>query len=142
MNKIQGQATSAPNSIAQKASIAALCGPQAQVDIMRREYQKRRDYIINELNAIEGIDCNIPSGAFYAYPNVSKLYGSKYGDQVITDSVGFCAYVLDETQVALVPGLAFGTDDFVRISYATSMENIKTGMGRIKRAIEKLKGEK
>ena len=142
MNKIQGQATSAPNSIAQKASIAALCGPQAQVDIMRREYQKRRDYIINELNTIEGIDCNIPSGAFYAYPNVSKLYGSKYGDQVITDSVGFCAYVLDETQVALVPGLAFGTDDFVRISYATSMENIKTGMGRIKRAIEKLKGEK
>lgn len=142
MNKIQGQATSAPNSIAQKASIAALCGPQAQVDIMRREYQKRRDFIINELNAIEGIDCNIPSGAFYAYPNVSKLYGSKYGDQVITDSVGFCAYVLDETQVALVPGLAFGTDDFVRISYATSMENIKTGMGRIKSAIEKLKGEK
>ena len=142
MNKIQGQATSAPNSIAQKASIAALCGPQAQVDIMRREYQKRRDYIINELNTIEGIDCNIPSGAFYAYPNVSKLYGSKYGDQVITDSVGFCAYVLDETQVALVPGLAFGTDDFVRISYATSMENIKTGMGRIKSAIEKLKGEK
>ena len=142
MNKIQGQATSAPNSIAQKASIAALCGPQAQVDIMRREYQKRRDYIINELNTIEGIDCNIPSGAFYAYPNVSKLYGSKYGDQVITDSVGFCAYVLDETQVALVPGLAFGTDDFVRISYATSMENIKTGMGRIKRVIEKLKGEK
>ena len=142
MNKIQGQATSAPNSIAQKASIAALCGPQAQVDIMRREYQKRRDYIINELNTIEGIDCNIPSGAFYAYPNVSKLYGSKYGDQVITDSVGFCAYILDETQVALVPGLAFGTDDFVRISYATSMENIKTGMGRIKRAIEKLKGEK
>ncbi len=142
MNKIQGQATSAPNSIAQKASIAALCGPQAQVDIMRREYQKRRDYIINELNTIEGIDCNIPSGAFYAYPNVSKLYGSKYGDQVITDSVGFCAYILDEAQVALVPGLAFGTDDFVRISYATSMENIKTGMGRIKRAIEKLKGEK
>lgn len=142
MNKIQGQATSAPNSIAQKASIAALCGPQAQVDIMRLEYQKRRDYIINDLNTIEGIDCNIPSGAFYAYPNVSKLYGSKYGDQVITDSVGFCAYILDETQVALVPGLAFGTDDFVRISYATSMENIKTGMGRIKRAIEKLKGEK
>ena len=142
MNKIQGQATSAPNSIAQKASIAALCGPQAQVDIMRREYQKRRDYIINELNTIEGIDCNIPSGAFYAYPNVSKLYGSKYGDQVITDSVGFCAYVLDETQVALVPGLAFGTDDFVRISYATSMENINTGMARIKLAVEKLKGDK
>jgi aspartate aminotransferase len=108
---------------------------------MRREYQKRRDYIINELNTIEGIDCNTPSGAFYAYPNVSKLYGSKYGDQVITDSVGFRAYILDETQVALVPGLAFGTDDFVRISYATSMENIKTGMGRIKRAIEKLKGD-
>ena len=76
-----------------------------------------------------------------AYPNVSKLYGSKYGDQVITDSVGFCAYILDETQVALVPGLAFGTDDFVRISYATSMENIKTGMGRIKLALEKLKGQ-
>ena len=141
MNKIQGQATSAPNSIAQKASIAALCGPQTQVDNMRREYQKRRDYIINELNAIEGIDCNTPSGAFYAYPNVSKLYGAKYGDQVITDSVGFCAYILDETQVALVPGLAFGTDDFVRISYATSMENIKTGMGRIKLALEKLKGD-
>ena len=142
MNKIQGQSTSAPNSIAQKATIAALSGPQTQVDNMRREYQKRRDYIIKELNAIEGIDCSIPSGAFYAYPNVSKLYGSKYGDQVITDSVGFCAYILDETQVALVPGLAFGTDDFVRISYATSMENIKTGMARIKLAVEKLKGDK
>ena len=141
LNKIQGQATSAPNSIAQKASIAALCGPQTQVDNMRREYQKRRDYIINELNAIEGIDCNIPSGAFYAYPDVSKLYGSKYGGQVITDSVGFCAYILEKAQVALVPGLAFGTDDFVRISFATSMENIKTGMGRIKLAVEKLKGD-
>ena len=142
MNKIQGQSTSAPNSIAQKATIAALSGPQTQVDNMRREYQKRRDYIIKELNAIEGIDCSIPSGAFYAYPNVSKLYGSKYGDQVITDSVGFCAYILDETQVALVPGLAFGTDDFVRISYATSMENIQTGMARIKIAVQKLKGDK
>jgi len=142
MNKIQGQSTSATNSIAQKVSIAALSGPQTQIDNMCREYQKRRDFIINELNAIEGIDCDIPSGAFYAYPNVSKLYGSKYGDQVISDSVGFCAYILDETQVALVPGLAFGTDDFVRISYATSMENIKTGMARIKLAVEKLKGDK
>ena len=68
VNKIQGQATSAPNSIAQKASIAALCGSQTQVDNMRREYQKRRDYVVNELNAIEGIDCSIPSGAFYAFP--------------------------------------------------------------------------
>jgi aspartate aminotransferase len=138
MNKIQGQSISATNSIAQKASLAALSGPQKQVDSMRREYQKRRDYIVTELNAIEGIDCCIPSGAFYAFPNVSKLFGSKYGDRIITDSVGFCAYILDEAQVALVPGLAFGTDDFVRISYATSMENIKTGMGRIKLAIEKL----
>ena len=142
VNKIQGQATSSTNSIAQKASIAALSGPQTQIENMRREYQKRRDYIVNELNAIEGIDCSVPSGAFYVYPNVSKLYGFKYGDQAITDSVGFCGYILDETQVALVPGLAFGTDDFVRISYATSMENIKTGMGRIKRALEKLRGDK
>jgi len=138
MNKIQGQSISATNSIAQKASVAALRGPQTQVDTMRREYQKRRDYIITELNAIEGLDCSTPSGAFYAYPNVSKLYGSKYGDRIITDSVGFCAYILDEAQVALVPGFAFGTDDFVRISFATSMENIKTGMGRIKHALEKL----
>ena len=142
VNKIQGQATSSTNSIAQKASIAALSGPQTQIENMRREYQKRRDYVVNELNAIEGINCSMPSGAFYAFPNVSKLYGSKYGDRVITDSVGFCAYILDETQVALVPGLAFGADDFVRISYATSMEKIKTGMGRIKLALEKLKGEK
>ena len=105
---------------------------------MRREYQKRRDYVLDELSAIEGLDCSIPSGAFYAYPNVSQLYGSKYGDRIITGSAGFCAYILDEAQVALVPGLAFGTDDFVRISYATSMENIKTGMGRIKLALEKL----
>ena len=138
MNKIQGQSISATNSIAQKASIAALCGSQTQVDTMRREYQKRRDYIITELNAIEGIDCSTPSGAFYAFPNVSKLYGSTYGDRIISDSVGFCAYILDETQVVLVPGLAFGADDFVRISYATSMENIKTGLGRIKLALEKL----
>ena len=138
MNKIQGQSISATNSIAQKASVAALGGPQTQVETMRREYQKRRDYIIHALNAIEGIDCSIPSGAFYAFPNVSKLYGTKCGDRIISDSVGFCAYVLDEAQVALVPGLAFGSDDFVRISYATSMENIKTGMARIKRALEKL----
>jgi aspartate aminotransferase len=138
VNKIQGQSISATNSIAQKASLAALCGPQTQVDTMRREYQKRRDYIVTELNAIEGIDCCIPSGAFYAFPDVSKRYGSKYGDRIITDSVGFCAYILDEAQVALVPGLAFGTDDFVRISYATSMENIKTAMGRVKLALERL----
>ena len=141
MNKIQGQAITTTNSIAQKASIAALCRSQTQVDTMRREYQKRRDYIINELSAIEDIDCSVPSGTFYVYPNVSKLYGSKYGDRLIADSVGLCDFILDETQVALVPGLAFGTDDFVRISYATSMDNIKTGMERIRFVLEKLKGQ-
>ena len=139
MNKIQGQSITTTNSIAQKASITALRESQEQVDAMCGEYQKRRDYIIDALKTIEGIDCTRPSGTFYAFPNVSKLYGSKHGDRAIVDSTGFCRFILDEAQVALAPGLAFGTDDFVRFSYATSMERLKTGLGRIKRVLEQLK---
>jgi aspartate aminotransferase len=139
MKKVQGQITTNPASISQYAATEALMGPQDDVIEMKTEYQKRRDYIVEALNTIAGIDCRMPEGAFYVFPNISDLLLKKSGDEVIADSIRFCSYILDEARVALVPGKAFGCDNFVRLSYATDMESIKEAMERIKSAIEKLR---
>ena len=138
MNKIQGQITSNPTSIAQMAAVEALTGPQKDVELMRNEFQKRRDYIVKELNSIKNIFCTMPGGAFYAFPNIAGLFGMRLGNKMIKDSLDFCSFLLEEAQVAVVPGKAFGTDDFVRFSFATSMQNIKNGIEKIKKAIGKL----
>jgi aspartate aminotransferase len=138
MNKIQGQITSNPTSIAQMAAVEALTGSQKDVELMRNEFQKRRDYIVKELNSIQYISCTMPGGAFYAFPNIARLFGIRFGNKMIKDSLDFCSFLLEEAQVAVVPGKAFGTDDFVRFSFATSMQNIKDGIEKIKKAIGKL----
>ena len=139
VTKIQSQNTSNPTSISQKASIEALRGDQHSVKSMIKEYKKRRDYIVDSLNKINGLSCLRPQGAFYVFPNVSRVYGSTYGGKTITSSVELAAYLLDAANVAVVPGEAFGNDGYVRLSYATSMENIRRGMERITAAIGDLK---
>lgn len=138
MGKIQGQSTSNPTSIAQKASVAALNGDQSVVEMMVREFKKRRDYIVEALNDIQGISCLMPEGAFYVFPNVSSTYGSSFAGRKITTSTDFIEYLLDEANVATVPGAAFGNDQHIRLSYATSMKNIEEGVKRMKNAVAKL----
>jgi aspartate aminotransferase len=138
MTKIQGQSTSNPNSIAQWAAVEALNGPEDFLEPMLREFDKRRRYLVTELNETEGITCMMPRGAFYAFPNVSGILGRKGPDGVIKDSSELAMYLLEKARVALVPGSAFGKEGFLRISYATSMENIEEGLRRIRGALERL----
>lgn len=134
MTKVQSQSTSNPTSIAQAAAVEALTGPQDFIRTMREEFDKRRKYLVEELNAIPPMHCITPTGAFYAFPNTSGLYGDK-----LKNSSELAMYLLDEAKVALVPGDAFGDDDFIRISYATSIEDIKKALERIRLALEKIK---
>jgi aspartate aminotransferase len=138
ISKIQSQNTSNPASISQKASVAALNGDQQVVSMMVAEFRKRKDYIVGALNDIPGIYCPMPGGAFYVFPNVSGLYGRSYEGKKITNSTEFIEYLLDGANVATVPGVAFGSDDHIRLSYATSLTNIEEGVRRIKDAVAKL----
>ncbi|MDA8083568.1 MAG: pyridoxal phosphate-dependent aminotransferase [Nitrospiraceae bacterium] len=142
MTNIQSQSTSNPNSIAQKAAVAALTGPQDFVAMMHGEFDKRRKYLVEQLNTIEGMTCRMPAGAFYAFPNTSKIYGRRFGDRVIAGSNDLALYLLEEAKVALVHGAAFGDDDYVRLSYATSLEDIIRGVQRIREALGNLKAGK
>lgn len=138
VTNIQSQSTSNPNSIAQKAAVEALTGPQDFIETMRAEFDKRRKYLVGELNKLEGVSCSMPAGAFYAFPKTSALYGKRCGDRKISSSSDLAVYLLDEAKVAVVHGAAFGDDDYVRLSYATSLEDIKRGIGRIREALDKL----
>ena len=122
IDAIQGHSTSNPTSFAQKGAVAALNGPQDHLKLWLGEFSKRRSYAHQRLNSIPGISCVNAKGAFYLFPNISKL-GLK--------STEFCAKLLEEQKVAAVPGIAFGADDYLRISYATSMANIEKGLARI-----------
>ena len=139
MRKLQGQVISNPVSIAQYAAVEALSGPQDDIEERRQTYQNRRNYIVKELNSIAGIRCRMPEGTFYAFPDISRLFGKKAGDMVLNDSLDFCEFILDEARVAMVPGKAFGCDNFARLCYAADDQSIKIGIDRIKQAIEKLK---
>ncbi|MDJ0985897.1 MAG: pyridoxal phosphate-dependent aminotransferase [Desulfobacterales bacterium] len=138
MTKIQGQMTSNPNSIAQYAAKEALMGDQRSVEKMRAAYQQRRDYVVKSFNEIDGVTCRMPEGAFYAFPHVAELFAKSYRGRRIAGSVELCSYLLEEGHVALVPGAAFGCDEYIRLSYAADMESIRTGLNRIKQAVEKL----
>jgi aspartate aminotransferase len=138
MSKIQSQSTSNPTSIAQKAALEAIRGDQSAMPQMVVEFRKRRDFIVEALNNIEGIDCFAPGGAFYVFPKVSGLYGRMFKGKKITDSAEFIGYLLDEANVAAVPGAAFGSDEHIRLSYATSLQNIEEGLKRIKNAVGRL----
>ena len=130
INKLQSHSTSNPTSIAQKAAFEALTGPQESVGEMLAEYRRRRDYVLPRLRAIPGVKAQEPRGAFYAYPNVSAAFRNG-----ITNSMDFAEKLLAEEYVAVVPGEAFGTNDHIRISYATSMEELAKGLDRIERFI-------
>jgi aspartate aminotransferase len=138
MTNIQSQSTSNPTSIAQKAAVAALTGPQDFISVMHAEFDRRRRFLVEGLNSIEGVRCLKPTGAFYAFPNVSRLYGKKAGARQINSSLDMAMYLLEDANVALVHGEAFGDDSYIRISYATSMENIKKGLERIREALSRL----
>lgn len=138
MDNVQSQSTSNPVSISQKAAIEAFLGPQDFVPMMVSEFDKRRRYIVERLNKIEGITCLMPKGAFYVFPNVKGLIGKRAGERKLKSSSEIVDYLLDEAKVAAVAGEAFGTKGYLRLSYATSMENIKKGMDRIAEAVGKL----
>ena len=131
INKLQSHSTSNPTSIAQKAAVEALQGPQDSVGIMLAEFRQRRDFVIGRLRQIPGVTVNVPQGAFYAYPNI----GVALGKNGIHTSMQFAEQLLDKAHVALVPGEAFGTDNHVRISYATSMEELTRGLDRLHKFI-------
>ena len=136
MNNLAGQSTSNPTSIAQKASVEAFSGPQNKVNEMVVEFKKRRDFICKELNNINGISCLVPDGAFYVFPDISYYFGKEYKNGKIENSVDFADFLLNEAKVAVVPGIEFGSDKNIRISYATSMHDIKEGIKRIKEKLE------
>ena len=138
MNNIQSQSTSNPTSIAQKASVEALIGPQNEVDKMVSAFAQRRNYIVDHLNKIPGVSCYKPVGSFYVFPNFSSYYGKSYQGKKIENSTHLADFFLDVAKVAVVPGVEFGADPFERLSYATSMENIKEGLDRIEEALKKL----
>ena len=135
MSKLQGQSTSNPSSISQMAAVEALCGPQHLLEKRCAEFEKRKNFIVKRLNEIPGMSCFDPMGAFYVFPSISGLAGKKWGRGEIDGSIAFTEFLLEEAKVAVVPGIAFGKENHLRISYATSMENIEEGMDRIERAV-------
>lgn len=137
-DKIQGQATTNPTAAAQWGTIAALNGPREPLDEMRRAFEERRAVIIEEMNRIPGFVCRMPEGAFYAFASVEGLIGKRANGKALEDDLAICNYLLEEGGVALVPGTAFGAPGFVRMSYATSVENIREGLRRIAEAVAKL----
>ena len=137
--KIQSHSTSAASTISQYAAIAALNGPQVEISKMVMEFQKRRDYFVSHLQDIPGIASNKPQGAFYIFPNISSFFGMMYEGVVINNSIDFANYLLDEAKVVVVPGSGFGADQFIRISYSTSMDKIEQSLIKIKTTLAKLK---
>ena len=138
MNNIQSQSTSNPTSIAQKAAVEALIGPQEEVKKMVSAFAERRNYIVGRFNSMEGVICFNPLGAFYVFPNFSSYYEKSYQGKKISNSSELADYFLDAAKVAVVPGAEFGDDAFERLSFATSMENIKEGLDRIEKALRLL----
>ncbi len=140
MSKIQGQSTSNPSSIAQKAALAGLQGPTDELDEMVRTYETRRTWLVNALNAIEGMDCITPDGAFYVFPSITDWLGKTTPEGLtLTDDVVVCEWLLEAAGVALVPGTAFGSPGQIRFSYAVSQETLEDAVNRVAEAASTLK---
>ena len=135
MAKLQSHSTSGTASISQKAAVAAFAGEQDEVERMRREFQSRRDSTVAALNAMPGIRCAVPDGAFYAFPNVQGALGRSYCGRAVATSYDLVSYLLDEAHVAVVPGEAFGAPGYLRVSYAASQSLIDEGMRRMAAAL-------
>ena len=135
MANIQSHASSNPNSIAQAATVAALSGGMEDVEMMKKHFVERRDYMIEAINSIDGVSCKKPNGAFYIMMSIKGLIGKEMYGKVINNADDFANVFLDKAKVAVVPGTGFGASEYVRWSYATSMENIKEGLLRLKKLI-------
>ena len=140
MTDIQSQVTSNPTSIAQWAAVEALTGPQDEVAKMAGEFDRRRRVIVGALNAIPGISCVMPKGAFYVFPNVSGLFGKRWKGGTLKGSADVCAFLLDEARIATVAGVDFGSDAHLRLSYATGLDTINEGVSRMAAAVGALEG--
>ena len=138
INKLQGQQTSGASSIAQKAAEAAYNGPQDCVEEMRRAFERRRNLVVKLFGEIPGVNINVPDGAFYLFPEVSSFFGKRNGNTVINDAADLAMYLLREAHVATVAGDAFCSPGYIRLSYATSDENIIEAARRIKAALAAL----
>jgi aspartate aminotransferase len=136
--RLQSQTTSNATSFVQVAGIEALTGPQDTVAKMVAEFERRRNFVVEQLNAMPGVTCNTPRGAFYVFPKVDALYGKSAQGRTVQTSMDMADYLLDEAGVALVPGDGFCDDRYVRISYATSMELLQTGLERMRQALQRL----
>lgn len=137
-SKLQGQYTSGPCSVSQKAAEAAYNGSQDCVETMRQAFERRRDLIVELAKDIPGLEVNVPQGAFYLFPKCSNFFGKHYGDKVIATSTDLALYLLDRAHVATVAGDAFGSPSCFRMSYATSENTIKEALARIKQALAEL----
>ena len=133
MSNYLSHSTGAPSTISQWASIEALNGPQEGIEAMRQEFEKRRNYMVKRMNEIPGVSCRMPEGAFYVMMNISQLLGKTIGGASINSADDFAMAFLDQGLVAVVPSTGFGIDNFVRWSYATSMENIEEGLNRLEK---------
>ena len=138
MSNIQSQSTSNPTSISQYAALAALTGPQDFISMMVGEFQKRRDFLVRELTSIPGVTCYNPRGAFYVFPNFNALLGKRFNERTIDSTAALTELLLEEFHTAVVPGAEFGKEGYLRLSFATSMDVIKTGAERIQKAAASL----
>jgi aspartate aminotransferase len=136
--KIQSQSTSNPTSIAQAAALEAIRGPQEELAPMVREFHKRRNAIVEKLNAVDGVHCLSPQGAFYVFPNIAALLGKTANGKQLGSPCDVADYLLEEAKIAAVPGEDFGSNEHIRFSYATSLEDIERGCARIREAVAKL----
>lgn len=138
MEKIQGQATSCANSIGQAAAVEALVGDQSAVDFMRKKFRDRRDLMVSLLNTLPSVNCDIPGGAFYAFPDFSKYIGKSFKEKKIKDSFDLCDVILNVSKVVTVPGDGFGAPGHIRFSYTLGEEVIREGIKRVKKVLEQL----
>lgn len=136
MENLQSHSTSNPSALSQAAAAAALTGPREPVESMRQEFALRRRLMVEGLRALPGVTCRWPAGAFYAFPNVSGLYGRVLGGETLTDSTSLARALLREARIAVVPGMAFGDDLHLRFSYATSRDRITEGLARLAAALQ------
>lgn len=137
MSNIQSHTTSNPNSIAQYASVAALSGDETVIKRMAEEFNKRRIYMVERINKIKGLKSNKPQGAFYVMVNIDEYIGKEIKGKIIRGSIDFANALIEGANVAVVPALPFGMDNYIRISYATSIENIEKGLNRIEEFLNK-----
>jgi aspartate aminotransferase len=137
-DKMQGQITSGTSTISQMAAIAALNSPPTITEDMTKEFHKRRDLCFTLLSEIPGLKCNKPEGAFYFFPEISSYFGKSYKGKAISNSEELCMFLLHEGHVATVSGDAFGEPNCIRLSYATSEENLRKAMQRMKDTLAKL----